>query len=349
MWVLNQSFANRFGHRSTFAHPSTQQRAKNRSPDQVRKVMVSDLTIFSGSAHRDLAGSIARLLNVPLRKSTTERFPDGEISICLGEPVRGREVFIVQPTSPPVNDHLVELLAIIDACRRSAAQRITAVVPYFGYSRSDKRHGRRESITASMVALLLQAVGVDHIMSIDLHAAQIEGFFHTAVDTLSAVPVLSDALRSRLPADGAVVVSPDEGRIKMAGLYAQNLAAPVAIIHKQRESGTETRVLRVVGEVRDRPCVIIDDMISTGGTVSRSIAALLEAGARPEIYIVATHGLFLPGAREKLSHDSVCGILVTDTTPVEPWPGLSVISIAPLIAGAIERLAARHAGGDLFD
>jgi ribose-phosphate pyrophosphokinase len=309
---------------------------------------VSDLTIFSGSAHRDLTGSIARLLNVPLGKSTTERFPDGEISVCLGEPVRGREVFIVQPTSPPVNDHLVELLAMIDACRRSAAQRITAVLPYFGYSRSDKRHGRREPITASMVALLLQAVGVDHIMSIDLHAAQIEGFFHTAVDTLTAVPVLSDALRRRLPPD-AVVVSPDEGRIKMASLYAQNLAVPVAIIHKQRESGRETRVLRVVGEVHDRPCVIIDDMISTGGTVSRSIAALLEAGARPEIYVVATHALFLPGAREKLRHHAVRGVLVTDTIPVEPSPGLSVISIAALIAGAIERLAAKHAGGDLFD
>jgi ribose-phosphate pyrophosphokinase len=169
------------------------------------------------------------------------------------------------------------------------------------------------------------------------------------VDTLSAVSVLSDALRSRLPANGAVVVSPDEGRIKMAGLYAQQLSAPVAVIHKQRQSGTETRVLRVVGEVRDRPCVIIDDMISTGGTISRSIAALLEAGARPEIYVVATHGLLLPGAREKLSHDSVCGLLVTDTVPVEPWPGMSVISIAPLIAGAIERLAGRQAGGDLFE
>jgi ribose-phosphate pyrophosphokinase len=347
-WLLNQLFANRFALRIDLC-ASTQQGGETDLLTRCEKIMVNALTILSGSAHRDLAGSIARRLNVPLGKSTTERFPDGEISVCLGEPVRGREVFIVQPTSPPVNDHLVELLAIIDACRRSAAQRITAVVPYFGYSRSDKRHGRREPITASMVALLLQAVGVDHIMSIDLHAAQIEGFFHTAVDTLSAVSVLSDALRSRLPADGAVVVSPDEGRIKMAGLYAQQLSAPVAVIHKQRQSGTETRVLRVVGEVRDQRCVIIDDMISTGGTISRSIAALLEAGARPEIYVVATHGLLLPGAREKLSHDSVCGLLVTDTVPVEPWPGMSVISIAPLIAGAIERLAGRQAGGDLFE
>ena len=317
-------------------------------PDANRKAM-SAFTIFGGSAHRALVASIAQLLHVPLGACAIERFPDGEISVCLGEPVRGREVFIVQPTSPPVNDHLVELLAIIDACRRSAARRITAVVPYFGYSRADKRHGRREPITASMVALLLQAVGVDHLVSVDLHAAQIEGFFHTAVDTLTAVPVLSDALRSQLPATGTVVVSPDEGRVKMAGLYAQELGAAVAVIHKQRQSGVETRVLRVVGEVRDRPCVIIDDMISTGGTIFRSVTALLEAGARPEIHVAATHGLLLPGAREKLSHNSVRKVLVTDTIPVlEPWPGLIIVSVAPLIASAIDRLAGGQSFGDLF-
>ena len=299
---------------------------------------MNDFIVFSGSANRNLANSIVRLLQVPLGECAVERFPDGEISVSLGEPVRGREVFIVQPTSPPVNDHLVELLAIVDACRRSAARRITAIIPYFGYSRSDKRHGRREPIMASMVALLLQAVGIDHVVSVDLHAAQIEGFFHIAVDTLSAVPVLSDALSKRLPA-GAVIVSPDEGGVKMATHYAQQLGAAVAVIHKQREGGAETRVLHVVGNVRDRPSVIIDDMISTGGTVGGSVDALLEAGARPEIYVVATHGVFLPGSREKLSHEAVREILVTDTVMVESWHGLAVVSIAPLIASAIARLA----------
>jgi ribose-phosphate pyrophosphokinase len=299
---------------------------------------MTDFTIFSGSANRNLANAIVQLLQIPLGECAIERFPDGEISVCLGEPVRGREVFIVQPTSPPVNDHLVELLAIIDACRRSAARRITAIIPYFGYSRSDKRHGRREPIMASMAALLLEAVGADHVVSVDLHAAQIEGFFHVAVDTLSAVPVLSDALRRRLP-DGAVIVSPDEGGVKMATYYAQQLGAAVAVVHKQRVSGAETRVLRVVGDVRDRPSVIIDDMISTGGTVAGSIDALLDAGARPEIYVVATHGLFLPGSREKLSHEAVREILITDTVAVEPWSRLAVVPIAPPIAAAIRRLA----------
>ena len=202
-WVLNQSFANRFALRIDIYASFDSAMRKNRSPNQMRKIIGEHFDDLQRKRASRSRRSIARLLNVPLGKSTTERFPDGEISVCLGEPVRGREVFIVQPTSPPVNDHLVELLAIIDACRRSAAQRITAVVPYFGYSRSDKRHGRREPITASMVALLLQAVGVDPIMRIDLHAAQIEGFFHTAVDTLSAVPVLSDALRSRLRASSS--------------------------------------------------------------------------------------------------------------------------------------------------
>ena len=299
---------------------------------------MNDFIVFSGNANRNLANSIVRLLQVPLGECAIERFPDGEISVSLAEPVRGREVFIVQPTSPPVNDHLVELLAIVDACRRSAARRITAIIPYFGYSRSDKRHGRREPIMASMVALLLQAVGIDHVVSVDLHAAQIEGFFHIAGDTLSAVPVLSDALSKRLP-DGAVIVSPDEGGVKMAAHYAQQLGAAVVVIHKQRESGAETRVLHVVGNVYDRPSVIIDDMISTGGTVGGSVDALLEAGARPEIYVVATHGLFLPGSREKLSHEAVREILVTDTVMVESWHGLAVVSIAPLIASAIARLA----------
>jgi ribose-phosphate pyrophosphokinase len=313
---------------------------------QDEKVM-SDFTILSGSANRRLATSIAQLMQMPVGECVIERFPDGEISVHLGEPVRGREVFIVQPTSPPVNEHLVELLAIVDACRRSAARRITAVVPYFGYSRSDKRHGRRETIAASMVALLFQAVGIDHIVSIDLHAAQIEGFFHIAVDTLTAVPVISDALRGHLPND-VVVVSPDEGRLKMAAHYAQQLGAVVAVIHKQRKSGHETRVLRVVGDVRDRACVIIDDMISTGGTISCSIGALLEAGARPEIYVAATHGLLLPGSREKLSHLAVRGVFVTDTVSLEPWPSVVVISVAPLIASAIDRLASARSLGDLF-
>jgi ribose-phosphate pyrophosphokinase len=297
-----------------------------------------DFIIFSGRANVALATSVAVEMGARLGACSVERFPDGELSVRLDEPVRGREVFIIQPTSPPVNDHLIELLAFADACRRASAARIKAVVPYFGYSRADKRSGRREPITASMVADLMQAVGIDHVVTIDLHASQIEGFFHIPVDSLTATPVMAEALRPGLPAE-TVVVSPDAGRVPMATEYARLFGAPVAVMHKERASGVETRVTRLVGDVRNRPCLIIDDMISTGGTIAESVDALLEAGARPKITVVATHGLLLHGAREKLSHPGVGDILVTDTVapPAPDWPRLRVVSIAPLIASALRR------------
>jgi ribose-phosphate pyrophosphokinase len=300
--------------------------------------MHNDFTIFSGRANVALATSVAVEMGARLGACSVERFPDGELSVRLDEPVRCREVFIIQPTSPPVNDHLIELLAFADACRRASAARITAVMPYFGYSRADKRSGRREPITASMVADLMQAVGVNHVVTIDLHASQIEGFFHIPVDSLTAAPVMAEALKPGLPAE-TVVVSPDAGRVRMATEYAQLIGAPVAVLHKERASGVETRVTRLVGDVRDRPCLIIDDMISTGGTIAESFDALLEAGARPEITVAATHGLLLHGARQKLSRPEAREILVTDTVapPAPDWPRLRVVSIAPLIASALKR------------
>jgi ribose-phosphate pyrophosphokinase len=300
--------------------------------------MHNDFTIFPGRANVALATSVAVEMGARLGACSVERFPDGELSVRLDEPVRCREVFIIQPTSPPVNDHLIELLAFADACRRASAARITAVMPYFGYSRADKRSGRREPITASMVADLMQAVGVNHVVTIDLHASQIEGFFHIPVDSLTAAPVMAEALKPGLPAE-TVVISPDAGRVRMATEYAQLLGATVAVLHKERASGVETRVTRLVGDVRDRPCLIIDDMISTGGTIAESVDALLEAGARPEITVAATHGLLLQGARQKLSRPEAREILVTDTVapPAHDWPQLRVVSIAPLIASALKR------------
>ncbi|MEW6735215.1 MAG: ribose-phosphate diphosphokinase [Acidobacteriota bacterium] len=242
--------------------------------------MAEDFTIFAGTANPNLATAIARELGARLGSCNIEKFPDGEISIRLDESVRKREVFIVQPTSPPVNDHLIELLAFADACRRSSASHITAIVPYFGYARSDKRHGRREPITASMVAKLMESVGINQIITLDLHAAQIEGFFHIPVDSLTAVPTLSNVMRNQMKQD-FVVVSPDAGRVRMATEYAHQLGTSVIVLHKHRESGTETEVTHIVGNVRDRACLIIDDMISTGGTIRESIQALLEAGAQP--------------------------------------------------------------------
>jgi ribose-phosphate pyrophosphokinase len=296
-----------------------------------------------------LAAAIAHELGVQVGACAIDRFPDGEVAVQLLESVRRKEVFLVQPTSPPVNDHLIELLALADACRRAAAARIMAIVPYFGYARADKRHGRREPITGRVVADLLEAVGIAHVVTVDLHTPQIEGSFSAPVDTLTAVPTLCRALRDRLPPD-LVVVSPDVGRMRMATHYAKCLGAPVIVLHKRRESGTETEVTHVVGDVSSRACLIVDDMISTGGTVAKSIRALLRAGARPEIIVAATHGLLLLGARDKLEHPTVREIFVTDTVCVaeKDWPQLHVISIAPLIAGAVERFLADGSIGDLY-
>lgn len=303
------------------------------------EIRLDEGVLFAGSAHIELAQAIAQHLDIQPGECMVQRFPDGETTVQLLETVRRKEVLLVQPTSPPVNDHLLELLAFIDTCRRSSAARITAIIPYFGYARADKRHGRREPVTASMVTMLLQAVGVDQVVTVDLHAPQIEGFFHVPVDNLTAVPPLCDAMRPQLPAD-TVVVSPDAGRVKMATLYAQHLDMPVAVLHKQRQSSSQTEVTHLVGDVQDRPCLIIDDMIATGGTLAESIEALMEAGARPDMRIAATHGLLLEGARENLSHAAISDIYVTDTIPQpgrEDWQHLHVVSIAPRIAEAIRR------------
>ena len=301
--------------------------------------MTGDFVIFAGTANRELAASVARELGVTIGACVVEQFPDGETSVRLDEPVRGREVFIIQPTAPPVNEHLMELLAFADSCRRASAAHITAIIPYFGYARSDKRDRERVPVMASVVADLMQRVGIHHVITVDMHTPQLEGFFRIPVDELAAVNVLAAALRNRLPEE-TIVVSPDVGRLPMATEFARRLNTSVVVLEKKRESGTETKVMHLVGDVRERHCLIIDDMISTGGTMRSGIEALLEAGARPEITIAATHGLMLDGARDKLSHESVREVLVTDTVRVndKDWPQLRVVSVAPLIADAIRQL-----------
>lgn len=311
--------------------------------------MLREFVIFAGTANPDLTAAIATELGMLPGACVIERFPDGETSVQLLESVRHKAVFLVQPLAPPVNDHLVELLVLADACRRAAAGRITAVVPYLGYARSDKRHGRREPISGRMVADVLEAVGIDHVLTMDLHAPQIEGFFHIPVDSLTAVPTMCNILHEKLP-PGMVVVAPDAGALRMATDYAHRLKGTVAVLHKRRESGTGTQVTHLVGEVSGKPCLIVDDMISTGGTLASGIEALLQAGARPELTIAATHGLLLPGARQKLAHEAVKKVLITDTVAGAPkdWPRLQVISIAPVIAGALKRLLEHRSLGDLY-
>lgn len=297
--------------------------------------------ILGGTSNTRLAEAVAEILQLRLGASRISRFPDGEVAIEVKESVRDCEVFVVQSTCPPVDENLIELLAVIDCCRRASALKVTAIVPYFGYARADKRRGRQEPITASMVAVMMEAAGVDQLITFDLHTPQTEGFFHIPVDTLTAVPTLCAAMCQYLP-PGTVVVSPDEGRVKTAAEYARRLGSDVAVLHKERESGSETRVTHVVGNVCDRPCLIIDDMISTGGTIAESITSLIECGARSEITVAATHGLFVQHAREKLSsHEAVRQIFVTDTVPVSQgeWAQLHIVSIAPLVAAAINRCA----------
>src|SRR5215207_3997187 len=255
-------------------------------------MMTDGFAILCGNANRTLAAKVADAAGVALSDALVERFPDGEVNIEIRASVRDKDVFIIQSTAPPVNDHLMELLATVDACRRASAARIFAVIPYFGYARSDKRHGRREPISARLVADLLQTAGTDHVITIDLHASQIEGFFRIPVDSLTAVSILCDSLKRRLPAD-TVVVSPDAGRLKMATDYAQNLNTSVVLLHKTRETGADTHVTHLVGNVRGRSCLVVDDMISTGGTMVETVERLVEMGARPGIVVAATHGLLL--------------------------------------------------------
>jgi ribose-phosphate pyrophosphokinase len=308
-----------------------------------------EFVIFTGTANPDLAVAIAADLGVATGACAIERFPDGETSVQLQESVRRKEVFLVQPLSPPANEHLVELLALTDACRRAAAARITAVVPYLGYARSDKRHGRREPIMGRMVADVLEAVGIHHLVVVDLHAPQIEGFFHIPVDTLTAIPRLATYLSEEL-APGVVVVAPDAGALRMATEYAHRLNGTVAVMHKRRESGTGTQVTHLVGDVAGKNCLIVDDMISTGGTLASAIEVLLKAGARPELTIAATHAVLVAGARQKISQEAVRKVLTTDSVGGGPkdWPRLQIISLAPVIAGALKRLMEHRSLGDLF-
>ncbi len=317
--------------------------------------------LFAGTANPVLAAAIAGSLGTQLGACHVERFPDGELSVRLDASVRGREVFIVQPTTPPVNDNLIELLAFADACRRASAERITAIVPYFGYARSDRRnHRRREPIMASLAAELMQCSGVDHVVLIDVHTPQVEGFFRVPVDSLTAVPVLCASIREQLPPETAsdiVVVSPDAGRVPMATEYARRLGAPLAVLHKRREGGAEVVVMHLVGDVRDRPCLIADDMISTGSTIVESARALRNAGALPDISVVATHGLLLDGACERLAASGVRRLFITDSVAgtqrrcVLAQPSqldINVASIAPLLASAIRHQLADESLSDLF-
>lgn len=305
--------------------------------------------LIAGTAHPWLSARIAAELGVSIGTCRIERFPDGEVAAEIQQSVRGRDVFIVQPTSPPVNDHLVELLMVADACRRADAQRITALVSYFGYARSDKREGRRTPVAARAVADMMQSVGIDHVVTLDAHTPQLEGFFRIPIDNLSLAFALCDALQPRLT-DDTVIVSPDLGGAKRATEFGERLGRPVAVCVKRRSEGGSVAVTQVIGDVQGRQCVIVDDMITTGDTIAEAARALRAHGARDGVIVAASHGVLVPGAPETLRGAGVSDVFLSDSVPVEPGgqPLVTRVSIAPLLADVIERLTAAGSLRDLY-
>ena len=297
------------------------------------------LTLFTGTGNPALGAAVAAAVGVPLGRCEVRCFPDGELHVEVQESVRGHDVYLVQPTAPPVERHLLEVLLLADACRRAGAARISLVVPYFGYARQDRRASGREAGGARVIADLIETRGFARLVALDLHSPALEGFFATPLEHLSAVPALVAALGGSLPANG-VVVAPDLGAAKLAQTYAKALQLPVAIVHKVRQSGTDVGVRGITGEVENRAPLIVDDMISTGGTVAAAAAALIAAGCEPELTVVASHGLFVGPAVGRLRSLRLRRLLVTDSVALPDVQPLrvEVTSIAPLLGDAVSRL-----------
>jgi ribose-phosphate pyrophosphokinase len=298
------------------------------------------LEILSGSANYGLAEKIAKHLGVELAPRILERFPDGELHIEVQRSVRGCDVYLVQPTCPPVDEHFFELFLLADACRRAGAAHLTAVIPYFGYARQDRRSHGREPVSARLVADLINASGLQRVVVVDFHSHAVESAFAIPVEHVSAIAILAEAVRSSVHKD-AIVVSPDIGAVKMAERYAKLLDLSVAIIHKSRISGAEVSVQRIVGDVRGREALVVDDMISTGATIEKAIKALLEAGCSPSgVKVLASHALLVGPAAERLGKLPIEKIYVSDSVPAPdrfPLP-LQISSLASLLAETIQRL-----------
>lgn len=313
---------------------------------------MDDMKIFSGRAHPALGRRVAEYLGLPLGGITTGNFPDGEISCKIDEDVRGRDVFIVQPTCHPVNENLMELLIMIDSFKRASAERITAVIPYFGYARQDRKDEGRVPITAKLVANLITRAGADRVLAMDLHAPQIQGFFDIPVDHLYASPVIDEHIRNMgLAEDDFVVVSPDEGSIKRALQHMGRLGGHLAIIDKRRSSAEKTRQAHVIGgPVKGKICFIFDDMISTAGSICGAARVMHDAGAS-RIILASTHGLLCGHAIEKIRDAPVERLIITDTIPLpadKAFPKIEVLSVAPLLGEAIKRIHHNESVSKLF-
>src|SRR6478736_903828 len=313
---------------------------------------MNDLKIFSGRANPELARKICEYLGLSLGKISIANFPDGEISIKIDEDVRGRDVFIVQPTCPPVNENIMELLIMIDSFLRASAFRVTAVLPYFGYARQDRKDAGRVPITAKLVANIITRAGTDRVLAMDLHAAQLQGFFDVPVDHLYAAPVLNEYFKAKeFKKDELVIVSADEGGIKRALGHATRLGAPLAVVDKRRTSADSTKQENIIGaSVKDKTVLMFDDMISTASSICGAAKVLKENGAK-QIHVAATHGVLVGPAIERLSATSIDSVAITDTIPLRPdqmLPKIKILSVAALLGQAIKRIHRNESVSMLF-
>jgi ribose-phosphate pyrophosphokinase len=309
----------------------------------------SEMKIFTGSAHRELAQRIADYVGVPLGDATVSTFPDGETYVKINENVRGRDVFIVQPTCPPSNQNLMELLIMVDAARRASASRITAVIPFFGYARQDRKDQPRVPITAKLIANLLTAAGVSRVITLDLHAQQVAGFFDIPVDHLYALPVLIKYIRSK-KLTNLVVVSPDVGGLKMASAYSDALGASLAIVPKNRKSATEVESLHIIGDVEGKHVLIVDDLTETAGTLT-SAAALLKKHGALTIYAGVSHAVLSDMAIDRLKKSDIEELITTNSVPVRCDEGcnIKVLCIAELLGEGIKRIHNDESVSSLFE
>ena len=312
-----------------------------------------NIKIFCGNSHPALAMQIASALGLPLGKAEVKTFSDGEISVSIGESVRGSDVFLVQSTCEPVNHNLMELLIMIDACRRASAGRITAVMPYFGYARQDRKNKARDPISAKLVADLISAAGADRVLTMDLHATQIQGFFNIPVDNMMGASVLIPHIAGSfgLNRDDLVIVSPDLGSVNRARKFAEKLDLPLAIIDKRRPKANVSEVMNIIGDVRGKKVMLVDDLIDTAGTIVHAAEALIEKGGATEVHACATHGIFSGPAFDRIQNSCIEEVIVTNTipVPVERQVGkIKVLSIAPLMAETIKNVYSNNSVAALF-
>ncbi len=309
------------------------------------------MKLVAGNSNRPLAEAIAGYLKVPLAKTQVKRFADMEIFVEIQENVRGQDVFVIQSTSFPANDNLMELLILIDALKRSSARRITAVVPYYGYARQDRKPGPRTPISAKLVANLIERAGVDRVLTLDLHAGQIQGFFDIPTDNLFAAPIIARDIQDRFPENQTVVVSPDVGGVVRARALAKRINAPIAICDKRRERPGESEVMNVIGEVEGMRCILIDDIVDSGGTLCNAAEALLKNGAT-EVHAYITHGVLSGGAVSRIQSSRLKSLVITDsiepTEAVRAAKNIRVLSIGSLIGEAILRTSREESVSSLF-